>query len=526
MLNEAGYAPDVADPPNLGSLPGIIARVAAISPDRPCVALASGPEDATSYGQMASLIVDEVARLRSSGLTPGAHAALMLPRSVEYLVSYFAILACGGVVVPLGIDLTAPEIAVDLAYCDVTLAIRDAVVAERFPVDLPALDAPHLSSKPHAEAAAVANLADMGRALDPESLALLLHTSGTMSHPKRVMLSHRNVLRNAQAHGASVGAGPDDRVLIALPMHFGYCNTAQIVTHLMTSGSLYLAAAGFSPRAFRRMVARCGITTTTLVPTMLYALAAERDLAPTPVPSLRAVTFGGGPVDGPRLMALAKRLPGVDLIQTYGQTEAGPRLTTRRRAEQAPHSVGHAIAEVELSIRDETAKACPAGSPGEIWARGPGVMQGYFKAAEQTEEVFAEGWLRTGDIGVLSADGELSVVGRLRNTIIRGGQNIYPEQIEAVLQAHDGVAAAAVVGQPDPFQGEVPVALLVSAGVERPSEADLIAHCSARLARAKIPARFEWRDVLPRTYNQKIARGRLEEPSQTQPDAAPAPARP
>lgn len=493
---------------SLVSIPSLLLDAARKTPDAVMLSAAADiGECPVTFARLAGVVAVVCRQLADAGVGSGSHVSIMLPRSLSYVVAYFAALSRGAVAVPLGPELTAQEVFADLNYCDVTLSVCNSQTARKHPA------IPKVLVDAKADwVSGMDELTEWARCIDqvdPAKAALLLHTSGSMSHPKRVALTHANVVSNARAHADSICARASDCVLIALPMHFGYCNTAQLVAHVDKTSRLVLAGDGFSPASFCRAVERHKVTMSTLVPTMLHALAAFERLGSYDLSSLRCIAFGGARMEPAVLRRLAVRLPHVDFVQTYGQTEAGPRVTARHRAETDPNDVGTPIAGVTISIRGPDDRALGPGEVGEVCVRGPGVMLGYYKRPQDTAETLRGGWLHTGDLGYINAQGGLELAGRIGNVIIRAGMNVYPEQIEEFLASHPSIAESAVLGEPHPIQGEVPIALLVPSAAGPVGDDELFRFCRKGLAAYKIPVRFEWRRELPRTYNHKISRGEL-----------------
>ena len=475
--------------------------------------------------------------LIANGASVGSKIGIQLPRSPEYILAYFAAAMAGAVIVPLGPNLTPREAYSVLNYCDVQMLISSAeqldhlddialgcqqlqavfIIEERDPNELADQSRTVVSSPATLKCILIDERLDSipeippNIMLDPDSLALLLHTSGTTSAPKRVMLSHRNVLASARSHIASLNLGHEDKVLIALPMFFGYCNTAQLVTHILLGGTLVLMDSTFTPSKFCRIVQAERITTFTGVPTMLLYLLAFRHFHNYDLSSLRYICFGGSTMPYERIAQLAELLPTVGFVQTYGQTEASPRVTALLPDDihRKCGSVGKAIPGVQVSICDESGARLPPLQVGEVVVCGENVMLGYYKRPEVTQEVLRQGYLYTGDMGYLDDEEYLYLVGRRKNIIIRGGMNIYPEEIEEYLLEHPAVAEAVVVGEAHPLQGEAPVALIVLRADATMSAEEIIAYCKAGLMSYKIPMRVEFRTELPKTYNQKIQRHAL-----------------
>lgn len=443
----------------------------------------------------------------------GGLVGLRLGRTPEYVIAYLALAALGATIVPFDDDTPDAEVAAearalglaamvtnrDLAGMDGCAAVRVRATGPRSGV---------IQWVPGGPVAYQLPAGHVG----PDTALVLLKTSGSTSRPKRVLLRHRNALASSRAHRASVGHGPGEVTLVALPMSFGYCHTTQLIAQVDAGGTLALLPGTFLPRTFGEAVAAASATTTTLVPSMLTVLArAPGASIGAELSSLRSVVFGGAPVKPGILDALRIMLPRVEFIQTYGQTEAGPRVGTLRAADAAlrPGSVGRAVPGVRIAIRSSTGEPLPPGRVGEIVVKGDGVMSGYFRDPAATAEVLRDGWLRTGDLGRVDDDGFLWLAGRLRNLIITAGRNVIAEEVEEHLRMAPGVADAAVFGEPDELRGEAVHALVVLHAGSAPTERDVRAFLAPRLDRHKLPRRISFVTGLPRTPNGKIDRARL-----------------
>jgi long-chain acyl-CoA synthetase len=326
------------------------------------------------------------------------------------------------------------------------------------------------------------------------------------------MLSHEGLVVNQWAHAQSVGLRSSDRALVTLPLYFGYCNTAQILAHLALGGFLVLAPySHFAPVAFCRLIEEHGVTVTTVVPAMLEMLVGLRNLRRFDLSSLRMICFGGSGLSEDRQAVVQAALPHVELVQTYGQTEAGPRVTTLRGPDAAgrPGSAGFPIAGVTVDVVDDAGLPLPTGLAGEVRVRSPGTMLGYYRQPEKTAEVLTANGLLTGDLGRLDADGFLYLVGRRRNLILTGGINVYPEEVESYLEESPGVAEALVYGQAHPILGEVPVAEVVP---RRPVSAEeILLHARKGLALHKVPRAVRLVKALAKTPSGKKVRPRARE---------------
>lgn len=483
-----------------------------------------------TYASLLGMSQSLARKLQEQGFSSGDHAAILLPRSLGYIVSYFAVLFCGGVVVPISVELKPPEIFSDMHYCDVSAMVTAGRWSEKLTqalaqsslsllkqvilLDSDGDDAPSYSLPNGQFEVNCHTLRPDGAGSFPQvkrredDLALLLHTSGTTSNPKRVNLSHGNVVANVRSHIASLGLTVEDTVLIALPMHFGYCNTAQMLTHLYLGGKLVLASSRFVPVAFYALVERERVTTFTGVPTMLLMLLQQGPPTNFDILSLRYICFGGGPMPEGKLRQLIETFPHVGFVQTYGLTEASPRVTALPAEDTLRKlgSIGKPIPGVQVSLLNEHGEPVGPGEVGEIVVNGPNVMLGYYKRPEETQQVLRPEGLFTGDLAQTDGEGYLYIVGRRKNMIICGGINVYPEEIEEQLLNHPAVREVLVVGELHEMLGEIPVALVVLNPRTSITEDELLRYCAERMANYKLPRRIEFREQLAKTYNAKMRR--------------------
>ena len=316
------------------------------------------------------------------------------------------------------------------------------------------------------------------RSPDPDDTWVVLHTSGTTAAPKPVELSYANFRASADAAQANLPIGPGDRWLCVLPLfHVGGLS---ILTRSAFYGAEPIIHGRFDAEAVKRSLESGEATVVSLVATMLRRL---RDAGLSKAPNLRAALIGGGPV--PRDLLDWGAEAGLPLLQTYGMTETCSQIATAG----AGSSAARLLPGVEARI----------GERGEILVRGPMVARG---------ALAEDGWLHTGDRGRLDPDGTLHVEGRIKDTIVTGGENVAAAEVEEALLAHPAIADAAVAGRPDPEWGEAVTAWVVAAAPV--SDDDLRAHCRSRLAGYKVPRAFLRLDALPRTASGKVLKGRLQ----------------
>lgn len=439
---------------------------------------------------------------------------LFLPNSIHYAEAYFAITFLDRVIVPIGIQAKSPEICSSIEYCELNLIITDsqhepileeAIKKQRYQVFILNIETGKFNclNKESMQVNSSANMFDDGE----NGVAIMLHTSGTTSNPKRVMLTHKNLVENIKSNIASLQLTEADKVLIALPMFFGYCNTAQFLTHLYLGATLVILKEMFTPKLFFKTVDAEHITNFTAVPSSLLMLLSYRHYKKYDMSSLRYICFGGGNMPVKKLKEISEMLPTVGFVQTYGQTEAGPRLTALLPIDAMTKigSVGKPIPGVSINIINDSDEK--NGYPvGEIIAAGPNIMKGYYKQKEMTENTIIDGWLQTGDLGYFDDEGYLYLTGRKKNLIISGGINIYPEEVEEILLSHPMVKEVRVSGKPHNILGAVPFAEVVAHDDISICEETLKTYCFDNLSEFKVPKEIKFIETFPKTATGKVQR--------------------
>ncbi|MGY1690745.1 AMP-binding protein [Geodermatophilus sp. SYSU D01105] len=363
-------------------------------------------------------------------------------------------------------------------------------------------------------------------AVAPDAPAQIQYTSGTTGLPKGAVLHHRGITNNARlAYVEVLGLRPGEAAVNAMPLfHTAGCVLATL-SSIASLGTQVLLPS-FDPGLHLQMVEQERSVGFAGVPTMLLALLAHPDFPRTDTTSVRWALSGGAPVPPPLVRRVEQAL-GVPMHIIYAQTEASPGITMTR-ADDDPadraETLGRPLPATEVAIVDPADGTTVApGTVGELCTRGYAVMTGYFDAPEQTAATIdADGWLHTGDLASMDERGYCRIAGRLKEMIIRGGENIYPREIEDVLFVHPGVAEVAVVGVPDPVWGEQVAAFIRPAPASRPTEVELVAHCRERLAPHKTPRYWRFVDRFPLTGSGKIQKYRLRE--EFTPDRHPEPA--
>jgi long-chain acyl-CoA synthetase len=465
-----------------------------------------------TYGEFHARVMEVAAGLKELGVDQGDVVGVVLPNSPHYLEVWWAISWLGAVFNPVNPVLTAREAVGILSDSEAVVAICTAEIAaglEEHRDQLPNLreivaaqgDDPAAPLRGHGSVGDHAKIA-------PGDLSSFVYTSGTTGRPKGAMLSHGNYLANAWQLGEPLPVSRGDTLGMVLPL---FHVNAQLVTTVipLILGAQVAMWERFSASAFWGDVARFEPVTFSSVPTMLAALLHAPGADEAESNSLRFVICGAAPLS-PALFRRFEDKFGLKIMEGYGLTE-GTCCTTINpfTGPRKIGSVGLPTRAQEVQIIDEAGDPVTDGSAGEVCFRGPNMMQGYYKRPDANAETMVDGWVRTGDVGYRDGDGYFFLVDRTKDMIIRGGENIYPREIEDVLQEHESVKEAAVIGRPDEVRGEEVHAVV--ALVSGDDVAVLEEHCRTRLAPFKVPTSFEVVEELPKTSTGKIDKKPLRE---------------
>jgi malonyl-CoA/methylmalonyl-CoA synthetase len=423
--------------------------------------------------------------LAKLGVRQGDRVGLYAANSVEWILAYLGGLRLGAVMVPFNPAYRAAEVEHILNDSEPVLVLADA---ERAPQVEPRLPVVRLDRLPLDEPPTPPQL-------DAESPALIIYTSGTTGRPKGALLDHGNLL--AQARGAIEAWRwtEADHLVHALPLFHLHGLAMGLTGSLLTGSEMTLV--GFEPA---RVVAEleAGGTLFFGVPAMYQRLCDHLETHPADLSRVRLFVSGSAPLP-PELFYRCERLLGQPPLERYGITEGGIVVSNPYDGPRRPGRVGYPFAGVELRL----------GAGDEIQLKGGQVFSGYWGNPTATAETFEDGWFKTGDVGEIGADGSLAIRGRIKELIISGGFNVYPREVEIVLEAHPGVAEVAVVGLPSESWGEEVTAFVVAAG-EAPAAEELIAFAQERLAKFKCPRSVRFVGELPRNAMGKVQRSLLK----------------
>ncbi len=445
----------------------------------------------------------------------GERVALLLPNSIESALATFAVHAAGGVVVPLNPLYTARELEAILADAAPRVFLFDAALAPTAAPLAARLGIAHVRPVTVGDATwravreASVRLPDPAPA--PEDLAFVQYTGGTTGRSKGVMLAHGAVSANVSQREGLLPTGIEgERILCVMPLFHSYALSMGLYLAAYCGGTLVILPR-YRPDDVLHAFAAERITIFPGSPTIFTGLLAHPDFGATDFARIHTCYSGSAPLPEETLRRW-ERATGAPIYEGYGQTEAGPVLTFNpAHGTRKPGSVGIPAAATEVEIVDvETGtRVLAPGEQGEIRARGPQLMRGYRNLPEETAEALRAGWLHTGDIGELDADGYLYVRDRKKDMVIVGGYNVYPREVDEVLAAHPAVLEAAAVGAPDAYRGEVVRAYVVLRAGAAATADELRAHCAANLARYKVPASIAFVAALPKTGVGKIDRKAL-----------------
>jgi len=458
-------------------------------------------------------LTDATAARLSAGIRRQQVVALLAGNSIAYVQAVHAIARIGAVLLPLNVRLSPHELVWQLRGAGARAVLIDEAnegVAQYISRELPALRLISLSEVTRLTSPSLGLYTRTGRrpggevALD--DLQSIVYTSGTTGQPKGAMLTYGNQLWSAFASALNLGQRPDDRWLACLPLfHVG---GLAILLRSVIYGTAVIVHDSFDPVRVNRAIDADGVTIVSVVANMLQRMLDARGDTPYP-PALRCVLLGGGPAPLPLLQRSAEL--GVPVVQTYGLTEAASQVATLAPEEALARlgSAGKPLFGTRLRIVGPDGSDCGPGEAGEILVNGPTVCAGYLNRPEETARALHDGWLHTGDAGYLDVEGYLYVLDRRDDLIVSGGENVYPAEIESVLQSHPAVLEAGVYGAADERWGRVPVAVVVLRAEAHVGSDELIEFCRERLAAYKTPKRIEFVGALSRNAAGKLLRRQL-----------------
>lgn len=507
----------------IAPLPELLRRQAEAHPEKTAFSDASG---AISYRELERTTANLGGHLAERGLAEGAAVAVLLPNSIAWVQACFATVRAGGIAVPINYEAPYAEVAYRLqdAGCRILVTtdervalVKDAV--ESLGIGLILVDragcerlgAPRFSDL--ADRAASRPAPDPGRLHEP---SFIVYTSGTTGRAKGVLLSLHGILWvTASCWASRMGLTAEDRFLSTVPLFHSYALNTTVLTVVALGASCHLCEK-FSTQETLRLLESGAFTFFPGVPTQFHYLLNATDDDHPAFPNLRMCITGGAVMPASVIAAFETRFE-VPLLDGYGITETSTFVAMNAPAGgRVPNSCGLAFAGLCVRIVDpKTGRDLEPGAVGEIIVRGPTIMPGYHDKPEETAAAIRDGWYHTGDLATFDEDGFITISGRLKELIIRGGQNIAPAEIEEAVMLFEGVADCAAVSRPHRELGEVPVVFVATAAGKEVSADALLAHCRSYLSAYKVPDAVYCISEIPRTGSGKIMRfqlvGKLEE---------------
>jgi long-chain acyl-CoA synthetase len=508
-----------ADLDERDTVPGIVARRAAENPDRVYLTDITAGASLT-FGEAHQRFLTWADALRRAGVAPGDRVGVMLPNMPEVSVCYGAILRAGAVVMPMVFLLAVPEITHILTDSGARAIITSPEFYPNVKAAMAAMASPPVvivTGAAPAEPGVLSYDALLGDATDahpivdrtPEDLAVVSYTSGTTGRPKGVMLTHGNLLFNAENTSTVVPTRDGDVSIACLPLAHLFGLGSMLVGQLFKLKGILLP--WFTAEGFFDAMNTHHATSTAMVPTMVSYMLGHPDFDSVDWSSLEWAVVAAAPVPVELADEFEKRT-GARVLEGYGLTETSPTTSVMRMQDaRRPGSCGRPVPHVEVAILDDDDQPVATGEPGEVGIKGPNIMAGYYNMPDETAQALRNGWFHSGDIGHVDADGFLYITERKKDMIIRGGFNIYPRDVEEVLYGHPAVQECAVVGMPDAKLGEEVKAYVVLRPGETATEEQLLAFCREQLAKYKTPKSIAFLDALPKNPIGKILKKDLRE---------------
>lgn len=486
-------------------------------PDDACALISRGQR--TTFGELRQQVGAVRGALIASGLRPGDRLAIVSANNWYFVVCWLAGLGAGLVVVPINPSAPGPELQRQLAMVDARAVLVGPAATRAFGnVDRGALTSLDVVIETGGLGIDGAIALDDLLTHDPaplvergeDDLAVLMFTSGTAGAPRAAMLTHGNLAANLEQIQASEARRqlPTDVSLGVLP--FSHIFGLNVVLNLsLFAGSTLVVVERFDPTSAAEAVVNHGVTVVAGAPPMWTAWASVAGLAPDTFASVRIASSGAAKLPVETAQLFEDRY-GVRITEGYGLTETSPVVTTATGSSAPWGSIGAPLAGVDVRLVGPEGEDVLIGDAGEVWVRGPNVFVGYWEDPDATAEVLdAEGWLHTGDVGIVDDDGNLFLVDRVKDIIIVSGFNVYPAEVEEVLAAHPAVAQCAVVGVAHPYSGEAVKAWVVLEPGRSTDEDELAGWCAERLARYKCPDKVMFVDELPVAPSGKLLRRSL-----------------
>jgi acyl-CoA synthetase (AMP-forming)/AMP-acid ligase II len=500
------------------TVPYLLERAAFKNPDREAIVSETGR---WTYAQWEENANKRARALSRQGIRKGDHVATIFLNGNEVMETYLALMKLGAVGVPLNVRLAPPELHYIIDHCDASALILASEFENAIREIKPKLSRVrrYLVSGAKSQKEMVSlEEACSGESGEPfqsdiseHDIAVILYTAGTTGRPKGVLLSHRNLIWASINVAHDVDLESDYRVLLVFPLYHA-------AAYLLFVSDLFVGCTNvtmrtFEPKRVMELIQEERINRMTFPPTVWNFILQLPNLDRYDTSSVRSLSTGAEAMPLETKKRLLELFPNAKLGETLGMTESAATITTLKPRDvlRKMASVGKPFVNVEVRLVDDADRDVPQGEVGEILARGPNIMEGYYRDPEATAKTLQGGWLHTGDLGRLDEEGFLYVVDRKKDMIITGGENVFPREIEEVLYRHPKVLEAAVIGLPDPQWGEKIHAVVVLKEGQEMTETEVIDYCKENLASFKKPKSVDFVNQLPRSSAGKVLKRILKE---------------
>ena len=470
--------------------------------------------------------------LAGMGVGQGDKVGMLQVNCNECIEVYFATAKLGATYVPLNFRARAEELEFMINFSESSalfLGQRYVKMINSMREQIPGMknfvsvEGPAEGMLDYESVIAEADPEEVFTDIDDNDTSILMFTAGTTGQPKGVMLTHDNLATYVLNNVSPADPDIEEKNILTVPLY--HIAGMQAVLAAVYGGRTLVVQRQFEPSDWMTLVESESVTRAMMVPTMLKQLMEHEEFPERNLSSLQVITYGAAPMPVEVITKAIEVFPGTRFINAFGQTESASTITMLTPEDHVIEgspgeraiklkrlgSIGRALGDTEVKIFDEEGSEQPVDEVGEIVARGPRVMKGYWKAEEATNSTIRNGWLYTGDIGYMDEAGYIFLSGRAKDIIIRAGENISPEQVEATLHSHPAIDEAAVIGVPDPQWGEKVRAIVALKAGAQATEADIIEHCRGQLASFKKPESVIFVDSLPRNPLGKVLKRVLRE---------------
>lgn len=467
------------------------------------------------YKEFLSNVDNLASQLIAKGIHPKDKVAMFVANGTEFIELFFAITRIGAISVPINTFLKHDEVAYILNDSDSKILFASKSLekeAKNLESDTIMKETIWIDNEVEIDTEVDTNLLDDNLLPSLEDLATIIYTSGTTGNPKGAMLSFKNLFSNLEAANDVIKLTKKDRFIVYLPMFHAFTLTATVLLPVFYQSSIVVIR---NLQPFSNIIKQVLLKRVTIfmgVPDVYNALSKAK------LPwyfkwfnAVRVFISGAAALSADTVERFTKAFPRATLVEGYGLSECSPAVTINRLEKQKVGSVGPALADYKIKIVDEELMELPTSETGEILVQGDNVMLGYLNRPDATDQTIINGWLRTGDLGYVDEDGYLFIVDRIKDLIISKGLNIYPREIEEVLNSIDGINASAVIGVNDEKQGEIPVAYIECDEGATQDESAIKQKLRDSLANYKVPKYIKFVDELPRNATGKVLKRALKQ---------------